>query len=55
MPGGISLSRHRALWNKYLEVFGNVSEERQAFSLIFGPEFTAAYRQYRQTSGESPH
>ncbi|HYQ16090.1 MAG TPA: type VI secretion system-associated FHA domain protein [Polyangiaceae bacterium] len=51
--GGISLSRHKALWNKYVEIFENVSEERQAFALIFGPEFTAAYRQYRQTSGES--
>jgi type VI secretion system protein ImpI len=50
--GGISLSRHKALWNKYLEIFENVSEERQAFSLIFGAEFTAAYRQYRQSGGE---
>jgi hypothetical protein len=25
-----------------------LSEERQAFAYIFGPEFTAAYRQYRQ-------
>jgi type VI secretion system protein ImpI len=55
MGGGLTLNRHKALWNKYLEIFENVSEERQAFSLIFGPEFTAAYRQYRQTSGESPH
>jgi type VI secretion system protein ImpI len=50
--GGISLNRHKALWNKYQEIFENVSEERQAFALIFGPEFTAAYRQYRQTGGE---
>ncbi len=50
--GGLTLNRHKALWNKYQEIFENVSEERQAFSLIFGPEFTAAYRQYRQTSGE---
>lgn len=50
--GGISLSRHKQLWNKYQEIFENVSEERQAFSLIFGPEFTAAYRQFRQTGGE---
>jgi type VI secretion system protein ImpI len=54
MGGGLTLSRHKALWQKYREIFENVSEERQAFSLIFGPEFTAAYRQYRQTSGESP-
>lgn len=50
---GLSLNRHKALWNKYQEIFENVSEERQAFSLIFGPEFTAAYRQYRQTGGEN--
>jgi type VI secretion system protein ImpI len=49
--GGISLSRHKALWGKYLEIYENVSEERQAFSLIFGAEFTKAYRQYRQTGG----
>jgi type VI secretion system protein ImpI len=51
--GGISLNRHKALWHKYQEIFENVSEERQAFSLIFGPEFTAAYRQYRQGGGEN--
>jgi type VI secretion system protein ImpI len=50
--GGASFGRHKALWNKYLEIFENVSEERQAFSVIFGPEFAAAYRQYRQTGGE---
>lgn len=50
--GRLSLSRHKALWQKYVEIFENISEERQAFSLIFGPEFTAAYRQYRQTGGD---
>ena len=49
--GGLSLTRHKALWSKYLEIYENVSEERQAFSLIFGAEFTAAYRQFRQTGG----
>jgi type VI secretion system protein ImpI len=49
--GGLSFARHRALWSKYLELYENVSEERQAFSVIFGPEFTAAYRQYR-TGGD---
>ena len=48
----LSLSRHKALWSKYLELFANVSEERQAFAVIFGEEFTAAYRQYR-SGGES--
>ena len=50
--GRLSLSRHKALWQKYVEIFDNISEERQAFSLIFWPEFTAAYRQYRQTGGD---
>ena len=51
--GGITLNRHKALWHKYQEIFENVSEERQAFALIFGSEFTAAYRQYRNNSGEN--
>jgi type VI secretion system protein ImpI len=51
--GGLSLTRHRALWSKYLEIYENISEERQAFAVIFGAEFTAAYRQYRQNGGES--
>lgn len=49
--GGLSLSRHKALWSKYLEIYENVSEERQAFSVIFGAEFTEAYRQFRQNGG----
>jgi type VI secretion system protein ImpI len=49
--GGLSFSRHKALWSKYLEIYENVSEERQAFSVIFGAEFTEAYRQYRQSGG----
>jgi len=51
--GGMSLTRHRALWNKYLEIYDGVSEERQAFAVIFGPEFAEAYRQYRRTGGHS--
>jgi len=50
--GGMSLSRHRALWNKYLEIYDGVSEERQAFAVIFGPEFAEAYRQYRRNGGQ---
>jgi type VI secretion system protein ImpI len=49
--GGIGLMRHKALWSKYLEMHENVAEERQAFAMIFGAEFAAAYRQYRQTGG----
>jgi type VI secretion system protein ImpI len=50
--GGISLTRHKALWSKYLEIYENVSEERQAFAVIFGAEFAAAYREFRQGGGE---
>jgi len=50
--GRLSLGRHKALWSKYVELFANVSEERQAFAVIFGEEFTAAYRQYR-SGGDS--
>jgi len=50
--GPLSLGRHRALWSKYRELFEGLSEERQAFSVIFGPEFTAAYRQYRADGGK---
>lgn len=49
--GGHVLGKHKALWSKYCEMYENISEERQAFSLIFGPEFTAAYRQYKQGGG----
>jgi type VI secretion system protein ImpI len=51
--GHMALGRHKALWNKYCELFENVSEERQAFAVIFGPEFAAAYRQYRSGGGQS--
>ncbi len=49
--GPLSLGRHRAIWNRYCEIYEGLSEERQAFSVIFGPEFTAAYRQYRTGAG----
>ena len=50
--GGLSLVRHKALWSKYLEIYENVSEEQQAFAVIFGAEFAEAYRQYRRPGGE---
>lgn len=51
--GGLSLARHKSLWNKYVELYENISEERQAFAVIFGPEFADAYRQYRR-GGSDP-
>jgi type VI secretion system protein ImpI len=45
---GLGLGKHKALWQAYRQRYEDLSEERQAFAYIFGPEFTAAYRQYRQ-------
>ena len=48
-PLGIQLSgqRYKALWEAYCQRFEELSEESQAFSHIFGNEFTEAYRQGR--------
>jgi predicted component of type VI protein secretion system len=43
---GLGFGRHKALWQAYRQRYEDLSEERQAFAYIFGPEFTAAYRQY---------
>jgi type VI secretion system protein ImpI len=48
--GGLSLGKHKARWETYVRRFEELYEERQTFAVIFGPEFTAAYRQYRQRS-----
>jgi type VI secretion system protein ImpI len=45
--GGL-MGRYKSLWETYVKRFEDVYEERQTFAVIFGPEFTAAYRQYRQ-------
>jgi type VI secretion system protein ImpI len=55
--GRFALSnRYKELWQSYCEKFEDLAEEKQAFSRIFGHEFTEAYRQYRQRrrSGETP-
>jgi len=44
---GLGIGKHKALWQAYRQRYEDLSEERQAFAYIFGPEFTAAYRQYR--------
>jgi type VI secretion system protein ImpI len=49
---GLGLGRHKALWAAYRQRYEDLSEERQAFAYIFGPEFTAAYRQYRQSRAD---
>jgi len=44
----LSMGRYKAVWEIYRERFEQISEEKQAFSHIFGPEFTEAYREYRR-------
>jgi type VI secretion system protein ImpI len=44
----LAMGRYKALWETYRERFEQISEEKQAFSHIFGPEFTEAYREYRR-------
>jgi hypothetical protein len=44
----LSMGRYKAVWETYRERFEQLSEEKQAFSHIFGPEFTEAYREYRR-------
>jgi type VI secretion system protein ImpI len=46
--GNLPGRRHKALWEAFCERYEQLSEEKQAFSHIFGPEFTDAYREYRQ-------
>ena len=52
-PLGLGLGRHKSLWQAYCERFEQLSEEKQAFSHIFGPDFTEAYREYRQRRSDS--
>lgn len=48
----LPLGRYKAIWETYTRRFEDLYEERQTFAYIFGPEFTAAYRQYRQRRPE---
>lgn len=47
-----SKARYKALWETYCERFEELSEEKQAFAHIFGPQFTEAYREYRKQRQE---
>ena len=40
-------ARGKALWAEYSERYANLAEDEQALTRIFGPEFTEAYREYR--------
>ncbi|MGC4088531.1 MAG: FHA domain-containing protein [Polyangiaceae bacterium] len=52
---GLLASGHKARWQEFCERFERLSDERRAFSLIFGQQFTQAYRQYwdKQNEGTS--
>jgi type VI secretion system protein ImpI len=43
----LPLGKYKALWQTYTRLFEDLYEERQTFAVIFGPEFTASYRQYQ--------
>jgi hypothetical protein len=44
--------RYKTLWELYAEIYGDFAEdEKQAFMLIFGPEFVHAYT---ELSGDAP-
>jgi type VI secretion system protein ImpI len=52
--GGMQLGpfRYKTLWELYVEIYGDFAEdEKQAFMLIFGPEFVHAYS---ELAGEAP-
>ena len=51
--GGLQIGpfRYRQLWELYAERHSDLAdEEREAFSLIFGPDFARAYAQFRRSA-----
>lgn len=51
--GGLQIGpfRYRQLWDLYAERHSDLAdEEREAFSLIFGPDFARAYAQFRRAA-----
>jgi type VI secretion system protein ImpI len=38
----------RALWDEYCQRYARLTQEGEAFSRVFGEEFSSAYRRYRQ-------
>jgi type VI secretion system protein ImpI len=50
---GLFKSKDHARWSEFCERFERLSDERQAFAVIFGPSFAEVYRQYwRRKEGE---
>lgn len=50
--GGLFAGKHRARWAEFCERFERLSDERQAFAVIFGQDFAQVYRQYWQRKNE---
>jgi hypothetical protein len=50
--GGFRLGgREKDIWDEYCDRYDRLSEEKEAFSRIFGEEFAQAYRRYRRRGG----
>ncbi|MBN1610125.1 MAG: FHA domain-containing protein [Polyangiaceae bacterium] len=45
---GVFDSKYRARWTEFRQRFERLSDERQAFSVIFGQDFAETYRQYQR-------
>jgi type VI secretion system protein ImpI len=43
---GLLSAKHRVRWEEFCRRFERLSDERQAFSVIFGQDFAEVYRQY---------
>jgi type VI secretion system protein ImpI len=45
---GVFDAKYRARWTEFRQRFERLSDERQAFSVIFGQDFAETYRQYQR-------
>ena len=55
--GGLQIGpfRYKQLWELYMERHGDLSsEDKEAFALIFGPQFAQAYSQFQEGVGAQP-
>ncbi len=55
--GGLQIGpfRYKQLWDQYVERHSDLSaEDREAFALIFGPQFAQAYAQFAEGAAASP-
>ena len=54
LGGALSFGKWKALWQTYRERYEELAEDKEAFSRIFGPEFTQSYREYQRRRSGSP-